>query len=269
MATLSAQITNADGSITNLSGTVTLTTTPPPTIVPPPPTGEPVIPATAAVVDMLPFAFACNHDAGTPGSATGTSTHPAVAPDGTPNCRELQFTLTAKGGFIYHGNVMKDASAYDTFCLETCELSPDWSNLRCAEKDMEQVDATGAYVDMATQLDGNRGFVDVTENQKWVSTPVKADPSQRAANVWHTMRIYVQNLGGGMVLYIGIYVDGTYYPLNITAKSQPSAKWGKNILNLQIQYDGGSAGSVTSTVYLSMCRVHCWKSPAVTPAAAA
>lgn len=251
-STITATITGTDGTVTTLTGTVTLTQTPPAA-------AEPAMPSTAVVVDMLPFAFACNHDAGTPGSATGTSTYPATAPDGTANCRELQFTLVGKGGFIYHGSVMKDASAYNTFCLETEELSPDWSNLKCVEKDMEQVAATGVYVDMATQLDGNRGFIDVTENQAWVSTPIKADPSKRAANVWHTTRIYVKNIDGKNVLYIGIFVDGIYYPLNITAPSQPSAKWGANILNLQIQYDGASAGSVASTVWMSMCRVHCYK----------
>lgn len=257
--TISATITGSDGSVTTLSGTVQLTTTPAPVIVPPPVSTEPVIPATAVVVDMLPFAFAMNHDAGTPGSATGTTTYPATAPDGTANCREFQMTLVAKGGFIYHGNALKDSSPYNTFCYETEEYFVDPSNLQCMEKDLEQVDATGAYVDMATQLNGNAGCLDYTANSSWQHTAVKANPTAIPAGKWYTTKRYFRNMGGGMVSYIGSNDNGTYSPLGITVKSQPSAKWGKNLLNVQYQFDGKSSGSVQSTVYARVFRIHCWQ----------
>ena len=203
-----------------------------------------------------------NHDPGTPGSATGTTTYPVTNPADGTTCRQFKFTLTAGGGEIYHVKALTDSSAYDTFCYETVESSPDWSNVACAEKDMEQADSTGAYVDMATQLDGHRGVVDITESGRWVGTSVAANPMKRAANVLHTTRVYVQNLGAGKVLYIGIFLDGTYYPLGISATSSPTDKWGDNVLNVQLQYDGLSSGSVESTVYMSVLNIHCWKSSA-------
>jgi hypothetical protein len=120
----------------------------------------------------------------------------------------------------------------------------------------------GPYVDMATQLDHWNGTVDITQNQKWVPTTVKADPSLRKANTWYTTRIYVRNNGGGSVTYIGIYLSDTdtYYPLNITVQSQPSAQWGANLLNQQLQYVGLNAGTVASTVYFKTLNIHCWKS---------
>ncbi len=258
---VSLSFTQADGSVVAVSGTLSdasYTVTPPPTVVPPV-NPEPAIPATAVSVDMLPVAWKMNHDAGTPGSATGTTTFPVAAQDGTANCRIFNFTLVAKGGFIYHANAMANSSAYNTFCYETEEYFPDASNLQCMEKDMEQVAADGSYVDMATQLDGNHGCLDYTENQKWVNTAVKANPTAIQPG-WYITKRYFKNLGAGMVEYIGSNDGGVYSPLNITVKSQPSAKWGPNILNVQYQFDGKSSGSVASVVYVRKFNIHCWKS---------
>jgi hypothetical protein len=207
-------------------------------------------------------AWKCMHDTGTPGDANGTSTYPATAPDGTANCREFSFTNIAKGGALNHANVLPDASAFNTFCYEAVEFSPSWANISCAEKDLEQVGPNGVYVDMATQLSAYEGAVDITQNQKWQATSVKANPSTRKPNTWYTTRIYVKNLDGKNVQYIGIYLSdtGVYYPLNITVPSQPNHIWGKNLLNQQLQYVGLSAGTVASTVYIKTLNVHCWKS---------
>lgn len=268
---LSLTFTEDDGTVVTVTGNISggsLVITkpvavPPPVIIPPPPPPptDPVIPANAVTVDLLPVAtWAMNHDAGTPGSATGTSTYPATAPDGTAKCREFQFTLTAKGGFIYHTNVMKDSSAFNTFCVETEEYFVDPSNLQCHEKDLEQVDSSGAYVDMATQLNGNAGFLDYTANQSWQHTTVKANPTAIPKGTWYPTKRYFRNNGDGTVTYIGSNDNGVYSLLNITVKSQPSAKWGKNILNFQYQFDGKSSASVQSTVYVRVMRIHCSKS---------
>jgi hypothetical protein len=265
---LSLTFTEADGTVVKVTGNIAggaLVLTPPVVATPPPPppppvSAEPTIPASATTVDMLPAVvpWQMNHDAGTPGSSTGTTTYPFKAPDGT-TVRQFQFTDTAKGGEIYHVNAMKDASAFNSFCYETVESSPDWSNIVCAEKDLEHADATGAYVDMATQLSAYSGTVEVTGGHHWQATKVKADPSKRAANVLHTTRVYVKDNGNGTSTYVGIFLDGTYYPIDVTLNDTGSTKWGKNILNLQLQYDGKSSGSVQSTVFMHVLRVHAWK----------
>lgn len=266
--TIAATITGADGTVTTLNGTVQFVITPPGNAVPPP-NPEPAIPSTAQVVNMLlSKAWSCKHDTGTPGDANGTYAYPKTAPDGTTNCGEFAFTNIAKGGALNHANVLADATAYNTFCYEAIEYSSSWANIACAEKDLEQVEAAAgtaknaAYVDMATQLDHYNGTVDITQNQKWVATKVKADPLTRKAGVWYTTRIYVRNNGGGSVTYIGIYLSdtGQYYPLGITVQSQPSELWGQKLLNQQLQYVGLSAGTVASTVYVKTLNIHCWKS---------
>jgi hypothetical protein len=259
-------VTKSDGTIVNVTGTLTASTvTETAQVVTPipPPAVEPTIPASATTVDMLPnvIAWKMNHDAGTPGSSNGMTSYPVSADDGSI-VRRFQFTLTAKGGEIYHANVMADSSTYNTFCLETVESSEDWSNIACAEKDMEHVNADGAYVDMATQLSIYEGSVDITQNGKWMSTNIQSDPSTLAPKVLHVQRRYVRDNGDGTVNYIGIFMDGVYFAFKDASAihSRPTAHWGKNILNLQIQYDGKSTGSVQSIVDMHVMKVHAWKS---------
>ncbi|HEY2012395.1 MAG TPA: hypothetical protein VGH38_02790 [Bryobacteraceae bacterium] len=262
--TLSVQIPNADGSINNYTASLANFAV---TVTPPPPPPEPAIPATAAVVDMLPATvpWAMTFDPGTQtkagtAAAEGTTGYPVAAPDGTLNCRVFNFKLTGLGGITCHANVMKNGSAYNTFCYETQEYFVDPSNLNCMEKDLEQADATGAYVDMATQLNGTAGCLNYTANQAWQSTAVKANPTALPKGTWITTRRYFKNLGGGMVEYIGSYDNGVYSPLNITAKSQPTKPWGANVLNVQYQFDGKSLAAVQSTVYVRVFKIHCWES---------
>jgi hypothetical protein len=271
---LSLTATKKDGTVVTIVGALsgaTITETAPVVVQPPPPppppvNPEPTIPANAAVIDMLPAVvpWAENFDPGTQNAAktanaTGTTSYPVTAPDGT-TVRQFQFTLTNKGGEIFHANVLKDSSLYNEFCYETVESSDDWSNIACAEKDLEQADATGAYVDMATQLSAYSGTVEVTGGHKWQATKVGADPSKRAPKVLHTTRIYVRDNGDGTWTIRGIFLDGTYTPIGITLSNLGSVKWGKNVLNLQLQYDGKSSASVQSTVYMHVLRLHAWKS---------
>lgn len=263
---LQLTVTGKDGSVISISGTLTgmNVVVTPPAVQPPPPTGEPVIPATAQVINMLQSkAWACMHDPGTPGSASGVFTYPATAPDKTANCALASFTNVNKGGALFHANVLQDSTPYNTFMYEAVEYYVGGAGkLSCIEKDLEQVNASGVYVDMATQLDHYKGAVDITQNQAWQATSVKIDPTARKDGVWYTTRIYVKNVDGKNVEYIGIYLSdtGLYYPLGITVPSQPNHIWGGKLLNQQLQYVGLNTGTFASQVYLKMLNIHCWKS---------
>lgn len=241
-------------------GSATLTVTPPVTTPPPPPPpGEPVIPSTAKTIDLLSDSvpWKMNHDAGTPGSSTGMTQYPFTAPDGSA-VRLFQFTLTAKGGEIYHVHVLDDATAYKNYCYETVESSPDWSNIENAEKDLERVYPNGDVLDMASQLAGTVGRVEITGNSHWQQTSVAADPSKFAPTVLHTTRHYVRDNGNGTVTYVGTTIDGVYHSIGVTVNDLKTLSWSHNILNIQLQYDGKSSGSVQSTIYMYALRVHAW-----------
>jgi hypothetical protein len=266
---LALTVTGPDGTVYAITGTVTGATvvkTSPAT--PPPVSLEPVIPWIQTVNMLLSKAWSCKHDLGTPGDANGTYTYPATAPDKTANCGLLSFTNIDKGGALYHANVLADATPYNTFCLEVAEFFPVAPlGLSCMENDLEQVGiakvagGNASYVDMATQLDHYKGAVDITQNQAWQATSVKIDPSSRKAGVWYTTRIYLKNVDGKNVLYMGIFLSdtGLYYPLNITVPSQPSKLWGEKLLNQQKQFVGLNMGSLASQVYIKTLNIYCGK----------
>lgn len=267
--TISVQIPNADGSITNLNASLAncqIATTPPPVVVPPPPPPPvaPTIPTTALKINALPMTgWEMNHDAGTSGSSTGTTSYPVIAPDGTPNCRLFDFTNTAGGGEIYHFAVLKDCTPYKNFCFKFRRMSPTWATVTNSEHDLEAVDASGNPLDMATQEDGYNGVFDVTESHKWVGiSTIKVNPTAWLAGSWHEDDIFMVDNGDGTVTYTGVTIDGVYKPINITCADVDNAKWAAKILNLQIQFDtkppAGVTTGVESKVYCSLCEVDCW-----------
>jgi hypothetical protein len=259
---LSLTVTGSDGTVYTITGTLTsanvVKTSP---VVVPPPVG-PTVPATAKTIDALPMTgWEMNHDAGTSGSSTGTTSYPVTAPDGTPNCRLFDFTNTAGGGEIYHFAILPDVTPYKNFRFRFRRTaSPTVTN---SEHDLEAVDASGNPLDMATQEDGYNGVFDVTESHKWVGvSTIKVDPSKWAAGSWHEDDVYMTDNGDGTVTYVGVTIDGTYYPINIKAADVDNSKWQPKILNVQIQFDtkppAGVATGVESKVYCSVCAVDCW-----------
>lgn len=239
---------------------VTPTPNPTPNPTPAPDPSEPVIPANAVTIDMLPLKWSMNHDKGTPGKASGTSVYPFTRPDGLVVMRNTM-TLEAHGGFIYHTNVMKDASAFNTFCYETIEIYDATGNIINAEKDFEHVWADGSYVDQAMQIAGRSKCVEVTGNSAWQTTKAAIDPAKVfAPNIQHTTKHYSRDNGDGTVTYFGSNIDGVYLPINVTVNSKKAGPWGKNEWNCQLQYDGASSGSVTSIVDVVLFKAHGWKS---------
>lgn len=242
------------------SASITITVNAPPP--PPPPSGAPIIPATATVVNMLTDATAWqeNHDAGTSGNSSGTTAYPVTAPDGSQNCRRFDMTLTAHGGEIYHKSVMRDASKFSSFCYEAEELSGDWSNVQNEEKDIEQIDAHGNKLDMATQEAGGSNTEEVTGKPLgWTQTSVKnVDPSKRAPNVWHLIRKFFRNNLDGTVTYEGVEIDGVYMPINLTLNDTKASNWSDNDLNFQYQFDGKTSGSAQTTIWVRKLNVYCY-----------
>lgn len=257
-------LVSADGSTTNVTAdlaNIVGSGGPPPPVVPPvvpPAANEPVIPATATVIDLLPAVtpWKMNHDAGTPGSSSGTTVYPFTAPDGS-TVRQFKMTLVSKGGEIYHVRVLDDATAFSNFCFEKVEASADWSGVGQAETDLEKTLGDGSVEDMAMQQSMNGGE-EITINGHWTPTGIKIDPSIRAPNVLHTTRNYVTLNADKTIAYHGVFFDGTYYSIEQTATDQQSKPWAKNILNLQLQYDGKNSASTDVEVWMHTLRVHAW-----------
>lgn len=256
-------ITNADGTTTNLTAQLSniQSVTSAPT---PPPPQPPIVPANCVTINALPMSgWEMNHDAGTSGSSTGTTSYPVTAPDNTPNCRLFDFTNTAGGGEIYHFPILADCTPYNKFRFRIKRMTPTPQTVTNWEHDLEAVDASGKPLDMATQEDGYNGVFDITENHKWVSTGIKVNPPAWTANSWHEDWIYLTDNGDGTVTYDGVMLDGVYYVINVTIADVDSGTWKPKILNIQVQFDtkppAGVTTGVESKVYCSECAVDCWK----------
>lgn len=226
---------------------------------PPPPTQAPSVPSTALIVDALPMTgWEMNHDAGTSGTSSGTTSYPVTAPDGTTNCRLFDFTNSGGGGEIYHFPILKDCTPYNKFRFRFRRTAGGYTN---SEHDLEAVDASGNVLDMATQEDGYNGVIDVTESHKWVGvSTVKVDPTKWVAGSWHEDQIYMIDNGDGTVTYDYITLDGVTYKIGITASDVDGGKWTAKILNIQIQFDTKAVGTTgtEAKVYCSECAVDCW-----------
>lgn len=206
------------------------------------------------MVDMLLPAvnWQCNHDAGTPGSATGS----IVIQNGKA---VLNFSAKGRGGFIYHANVTRDVAPYNRFCIEKGESSADWSKVAQCENDLEATGAHGEVRDMATQQSSGSGQM-VTLGRHWSAVGIPAlDPRKRASNVLHTSRIYLGVNPDGSVLYPGTFFNGTYYPIGKAGDDTQSHPWGANILNLQSQYNSAVDAQTNFSITLSVHRVWMWK----------
>jgi hypothetical protein len=231
-----------------------------PVPVTPPKPLEPTIPSTAFLANALTHSsWEMNHDAGTPGASTGTTSYPATAPDGTPNCRLFDFFSSGGGGEIYHFPLLSDCTPYSNFCFTVRRMTPNPTLITCWEHDLEACDASGNPLDMATQEDSYNKTFDITANHKWVGTGINVVPTAWAANSWHEDKVYLIDNKNGTVTYVGVNLDGVWYYLGITVADVDASKWAAKILNIQLQFDVVSkAVSTEAKAYMSLCQVECW-----------
>jgi hypothetical protein len=116
----------------------------------PPPVSD-LIPSDAIVSANLDVAttWPYSQDAGTPGSARGSTVYPATTPSGD-DAREFYMTYSSRGGERWHISFAKDANAthfvYDTYLYFT-----DPSQVANTQLDMNQVLADGRTVIFGTQ----------------------------------------------------------------------------------------------------------------------
>lgn len=254
--------TTADGKWIVTTKT-TITPVPPPIIVPPV-NPAPAIPADAKRVNMLtpPAPWKMNHDLGTPGTVpVCTTNYPVTSPDGRIGCRQFAFTTTGKAGVIYHTAVLASgANAYNRFVYRKREMYLKAIPINC-ETDLEITgQASGIPYDMAMQQDGHSGVEDITIDHKWTGTNIKVNPSSRKTGVWYESAEYVGfDPVTKRITYFGVEIDGVYYPINQTVTDADNAVWGKDELNMQLQWDSGADASTDYVILTDLLEVIAWK----------
>jgi hypothetical protein len=194
-----------------------------------------------------------NHDAGTPGSSTGSSGF-VTTPQRDGESRVFSMTSTGSGGEIFHASWPDDTAATH-FVYENWFWINNTSTLGNLEMDMNQVMANGQTVIYGIQCDGYSKTWDYTINggtpqvyvDKWIHSNVYCNPQQWAPNAWHHVELAYFRDASGNVTYQAVYFDGVAYPfVGAYGNSAFALGWGPVLLT-NFQIDGlGNNASVTA-----------------------
>lgn len=246
-----AQITNTDGSVTNLSGTVVLTTTPPPA---PPAPVEPTAYLAWAKVNLDNNAtWKGVYDTSTPKTASGAT----VA---TASGRRFTVAYTNRAGFRFSCHaVASGAQAVRNIVYETIATF-NWSQVSRFELDTNiVVDAKRVFMLCLQQESGSptgSGMWDLTFSGHWAGSNVRAALSQWKDGSTHTIRTHASVDDNGVVTYIGVAVDDAYslFTKNNVGSSVLNQLWqplGVIIPNFQFEGSGAS-GTIDGTASINL-----------------
>jgi hypothetical protein len=223
----------------------------------PPPSG-PVVPSDATVASDIHLldTWIYNHDAGTPGTAVGT-TSLVGTPSLSGNARQFISSYTDDGGEIYSVVYASDTTSMN-FVYDGWVWIDAGSSIANLEMDSNQVLANGQTIIYAFQCSGNDGVWDYSgAGAKWVHSSQPCNPGKWETNVWHHVQISYSRDDAGNVTYQSVWLDGTEQAINATVPSSFALGWKVGVVQTQFQMDGlGTSGS--STVYLDNLTISRW-----------
>jgi hypothetical protein len=226
-----------------------------PPVIPPVITG-PTIPANAVSVSDIQVLtnWEMNHDPGTPGASTGTSTMVAT-PSVSGNAREFNWSYTGAGGEIYHISFGDDPNVHNFVYDAYVYLGAGSNNIANLEMDMNQVIANGNTVIFGFQCDGYSKTWDYGD--PWVHTSAACDVAKWSTNTWHHIQIAYYRDDSGNLYFQSVWLDGTEQVINGKQAQAKALKWAAGDLLTNFQIDGlGASGS--STVYLDKLTIYRW-----------
>jgi hypothetical protein len=203
------------------------------------------------------------HDAGTPGSATGSMSI-ANSPSLSGSARKFVSTYWSHGAERYEISFGDDTTSTNFFYDAWVYFTSSASDIANLEMDMNQVMSNGQTVIYGVQCDGWSGTWDYTANtgspkhpiDRWIHSSAPCNPRQWGINTWHHVQISYSRNDSGVVTYRSIWLDGVQHELNATVPSAFALGWGQTLLT-NFQVDGLNA-SGTSTVYLDNLVIYRW-----------
>lgn len=225
----------------------------------------PSIPSNAIAVDLINGKIAwkiCEHDAGTPGTATCGNNYPVTGIAANP-VRSFSMTYMAAGGIRWANSFAKD-TASTNFVYDTQVESPDWTHVANLELDTNQVKANGQTAILGTQCSTYSKTWEVTlinpANGKWhwVPSNVACNPVTWTPNVPHHVRIFGTIDASGVSTYIGVELDGVYSTFTKqTGATAEALGWAVGSVLINLQIDGlGTSGA--ATVYSDRLTIYRW-----------
>jgi hypothetical protein len=199
-------------------------------------------------------------DAGTPGSAQGSTVYPATTPLHDTG-RKFFMTYSKHGGVRWHISFAKDASATH-FLYDTYVFLANPSQVANIELDMNQVMSNGATVIYGTQCSSYSKtweFAYVSGGSHWRSSNIPCNPKTWAANTWHHVQIASHRNSSGVVTYEYVNLDGAHHVFNnATVNAAEHLGWAKGDLLINFQLDGASSGSGSITAFIHKMTIFRW-----------
>ncbi len=204
-------------------------------------------------------------DAGTPGSSIGTM-QLVGAPSISGSARQFATSYTDYGGERYHKVVGSDmVSTHFVYDARVYVASPA-SDIAIIEMDLNQVTANGQTVIYGFQCDGWSNTWDYTENAgtptnskaHWLHSNQTCNPQKWATGTWHHVQIQYSRDDSGNVTYQAVWLDGIEQDLNVTVLSSFALNWTPPSLLMNLQVDGATSTSGSSTVYVDNVTVYGW-----------
>jgi Chitobiase/beta-hexosaminidase C-terminal domain len=227
-------------------------------VITPPPVSGPVIPTYAiAASDVQALdTWIFNHDAGTPGTAVGT-TGLVSTPSLSGNARNFISSYTNTGGEIYSIPYAFDTTSMN-FVYDAWVWIEAGSTIANLELDSNQVTANGQTVIYGFQCSKYSQTWEYSgAGVKWVSSSQPCNVSNWETNAWHHIQISYSRDNSGNVTYHSVWLDGNEQVIDATVPSSFPLKWQVGVVQTQFQLDGlGASGG--STVYLDKLNIYRW-----------
>ena len=201
------------------------------------------------------------HDAGTPGTSTGSSTYPVSSPSMSGSAREFYVTYYDHGGERYHLSIGQNTALH--FVYDTYVYIDDTSQLGNLEMDLNQVLPNGATIFLATQCSGYSKtweYTYVSSNKThWHTSNLACNPKSWSSKTWHHVQIAEHLDSSGVVTHDWIGFDGNIqYFQNAVGYAGKYLNWQKGDLVLNLQPDGASSSNGAVKVYLDKLTVYKW-----------
>ncbi|HUD13423.1 MAG TPA: chitobiase/beta-hexosaminidase C-terminal domain-containing protein [Terracidiphilus sp.] len=223
-----------------------------------PSSSGPVVPSTATKSSGIHLldTWIYNHDAGTTGTAVGT-TSLVGTPSLSGNARQFASSYTDNGGEIY-SVVYADDTTSMNFVYDGWVWIEAGSSIANLEMDSNQVLANGQTIIYAFQCSGNAGVWEYSgAGAHWVHSSQPCNPANWETNDWHHVQISYSRDDAGNVTYQSVWLDGNEQAINATVPSTFALGWKVGVVQTQFQMDGlGTSGS--STVYLDNLTISRW-----------
>jgi hypothetical protein len=225
-----------------------------------------IVPSVAASIGNIQTfgSWTSRHDTGTPGSSSGW-TGITSSPSRSGAARQLSTNYSYYGGQRYSVAFGDDEAAQNFLFDVWINLANPSTGIANIELDLNQVMSNGQTMLFGFQCDAWSGTWDFAANKgtpsspsdQWVHSSAPCNVRSWGTNQWHHVQILYSRDTSGHITYKSVWLDGNQSNLYVTVLGAYNLGWSPTLL-ANVQIDGYSGGSGSSTVFVDDLMVYRW-----------